>query len=125
MENLEIEGAFKNPSVSFDAQGGNLKMEGKSIPERTGEFYQPILKWLDEYLAKDREKTTLDINLEYCNSSSTRYVLDILEKLETFSKKGNKVVVNWYYEEDDEDMRDLGQSYQEPLDLEINLVPGS
>jgi len=97
-------------------------MDGKSIPERTGEFYQPILEWIDAYVAENHETTTLNINLEYCNSSSTRYVLDILEKLEAFFKKGNQVVVNWHYEEDDEDMRDLGQSYQEPLELEINLI---
>lgn len=123
MDNLEIEGAFKNPTVSFDANAGLLKLEGKSIPERTGEFYQPLLDWIEEYLSEDKEMTTVDLNLEYCNSASTRYVLDILEKFEAFAKKGNTVTVIWKYEEDDEDMRDLGQSYQESLELKIDLVP--
>ncbi len=120
---MEIEGSFKNPSVFFDANAGLLKLEGKSIPERTGEFYQPLLDWIEEYLSEDHELTTVDLNLEYCNSSSTRYVLDILEKLEAFSKKGNEVKVLWKYEEDDEDMCDLGESYQESLELNIELVP--
>ena len=122
MDNLEIEGAFKNPAVSFDANAGLLKLEGKSIPERAGEFYQPLLEWLEEYLLEEHELTTVDLNLEYCNSSSTRYILDILEKLEAFAKKGNEVKVFWKYEEDDEDMHDLGQSYQESLELKIDLV---
>lgn len=123
MDKLEIEGDFKNPSVLFDGNEGNLRIEGKSIPERTGEFYQPLLDWLDEYFAEDHPVTTLNLNLEYCNSSSTRYILNILEKVEAYFKKGNKVVVNWHYEEDDEDMRDLGQSYQESLELDIELIP--
>jgi len=30
--------------------------------------------------------------------------------------------VNWYYEEDDEDMLDLGESYRQPLELQINII---
>ncbi|HIB20431.1 MAG TPA: DUF1987 domain-containing protein [Rhodospirillales bacterium] len=123
MDNLEIEGTFKNPSVSFDAHAGLLELEGKSIPERTGEFYEPLLDWIEEYLAENHEMTNVDLNLEYCNSSSTRYVLDILQKFEAFAQKGNSVKVIWKYEEDDEDMHNLGQSYQEALELNIALVP--
>ena len=120
---MEIEVSFKNPSVLFDANSGMLTIEGKSIPERTGEFYQPLLDWIEKYLSEDHKLTTVDLNLEYCNSSSTRYILDILEKFEAFAKKGNIVKVLWKYEEDDEDMHDLGQSYQESLELKIELVP--
>ncbi|MBL4577695.1 MAG: DUF1987 domain-containing protein [Flavobacteriales bacterium] len=122
MENLEQEGSFKLPKLSLNADTGVLEIEGKSIPERTSEFYDPVLAWIDEYLKSPKEETTLNIKLEYCNSSSTRYLMDILERFESMFKEGKKVVINWHYEEDDEDMFDLGQSYSIPLTVPINLI---
>lgn len=122
MENLEQEGSFKLPTLSLNADTGVLELEGKSIPERTAEFYDPILEWIDEYMKNPKEETTLNIKLEYCNSSSTRYLMDILERLEGMYKEGKTVVINWYYEEDDEDMLDLGESYSVPLTIPINMI---
>jgi hypothetical protein len=122
MDNLEQKGSFKLPSLSLNANSGVLELAGKSIPERTSEFYDPVLAWLDEYIQSPQEETTLNIKLEYCNSSSTRYLMDILERLERLFKEGKKVTINWYYEEDDEDMLDLGQSYNVPLSIPINMI---
>lgn len=122
MDNIEWQGSFKLPALSLNASSGVLELEGKSIPERTSEFYDPVLAWIDEYMQSPQEETTLNIKLEYCNSSSTRYLMDILERLDRLSKGGKKVTINWYYEEDDEDMLDLGQSYSVPLSIPINMI---
>jgi hypothetical protein len=122
MKNLEQEGSFKLPSLSLNANSGVLELAGKSIPERTSEFYDPVLAWMDEYIQSPKEETIFNVKLEYCNSASTRYLMDILERLERIFKEGKKVTVNWYYEEDDEDMLDLGQSYSVPLTIPINMI---
>jgi hypothetical protein len=122
MDNIERQGSFKLPTLSLNASSGVLELEGKSIPERTAEFYDPVLAWIDEYMQSPQEETTLNIKLEYCNSSSTRYVMDMLERLDRLSKGGKKVTINWYYEEDDEDMLELGQSYSIPLSIPINMI---
>jgi hypothetical protein len=122
MDNIERQGSFKLPTLSLNARSGVLELEGKSIPERTAEFYDPVLAWIDEYMQSPQEETTLNIKLEYCNSSSTRYVMDMLERLDRLSKGGKKVTINWYYEEDDEDMLELGQSYSIPLSIPINMI---
>jgi hypothetical protein len=122
MKNLEQEGSFKLPSLSLNANSGVLELAGKSIPERTSEFYDPVLAWIDEYSQSPKEETIFNVKLEYCNSASTRYLMDIFERLERIFKEGKKVTVNWYYEEDDEDMLDLGQSYSVPLTIPINMI---
>ena len=122
MKNLEQEGSFKLPSLSLNANSGVLELAGKSIPERTSEFYDPVLAWIDEYSQSPQEETIFNVKLEYCNSSSTRYLMDILERLERIFKEGKKVTVNWYYEEDDEDMLELGQAYSVPLTIPINMI---
>ena len=127
MENLTIEGDFKHPKIIFDAEKGLLELNGNSIPERAGEFYTPIIEWVKIYLQSPCEATTLNFKLIYLNSGSKRYILDILEivksSLPAGQEGGSNVTINWYYEEDDEDMLEMGESYKELVDLPINFIP--
>lgn len=120
MENLTIEGDFKHPEISFDAAKGLLELKGNSIPERAEDLYTPILEWLKNYLQSPCETTTLNLKLIYLNSGSKRYILDILEMIKS---SGITVTINWYYEKDDEDMLDVGESYKELVDLPMNFIP--
>ena len=36
--------------------------------------------------------------------------------------KGAEVLVNWYYEEDDEDMEEAGEDYQAIIKLPFNMI---
>ena len=127
MENLTIDSDFKHPEIAFDAEKGILELKGNSIPERAGEFYTPIIVWVKNYFQNPCEATTLNLKLIYLNSGSKRYILDILEivksSLPTGQAGGNNVTINWYYEEDDEDMLEMGESYKELVDLPINFIP--
>ena len=120
MKNLIVKGDFKHPEIAFDAKSGILELIGKSIPERAGDFYTPIIEWLKNYLQSPHETTTLNLKLIYLNSTSKRYLLNLLELLKS---NKNNITINWYYEEDDEDMLDLGKSYKEVVDLPINFIP--
>jgi hypothetical protein len=35
---------------------------------------------------------------------------------------GNEAVVNWFYEEDDEDMLEAGEDYDEIIELPFRLI---
>ncbi len=37
-------------------------------------------------------------------------------------KKGAKVEVNWYYEEDDEDMFEAGEDYQSIINIPFKMI---
>ena len=76
---------------------------------------------MDEYVKNPQEKTTVNLHLEYINSSSNKYILLILKKLDDFHKEGKHVEVNWYYDEEDEDSYDTVNEYKEVLDLPIFL----
>jgi hypothetical protein len=45
--------------------------------------------------------------------------MDLLKRVE-LSK--NEAVVNWYYEEDDEDMLEAGEDYDEIIELPFRLI---
>jgi hypothetical protein len=116
MENLHLEGSAKTPSIHFDATTGKLELKGRSIPENSVEFYKPL------YGQDPIGETSVDVKLEYFNTSSSKCILDLFKKLEAISGSKTKVVVNWFFEEDDEDMEEAGQDYQAIISLPFNII---
>lgn len=122
MDNINIEPTPKTPKVDFQVASGILEIEGRSIPENSTEFYKPVFDWLDQYIDVSSSNTSFNFKLEYFNTSSSKCILDILRKLEKLHKTGKSVVVNWYYEEDDEDMMEAGENYQRIVSVPIELA---
>ncbi|NLN30763.1 MAG: DUF1987 domain-containing protein, partial [Bacteroidales bacterium] len=67
-------------------------------------------------------KTEVDIRLEYFNTSSSKCILDVFKKLEAIHKAKNEVIVNWYYEEDDEDMLEAGEDYESIIRVPFKMI---
>ncbi len=122
MENIKLEGTGRTPEVSFDALTGNLLIAGRSIPENSIAFYQPLFDWLDDYVKKPSVNTLFEFNLEYFNTSSSKCILDMLRKLEMLSEKNHKTLVRWYFDEGDEDMEESGNDFKSLINLDIELV---
>jgi hypothetical protein len=122
MENLILEGSAKTPSVTFNAGEGKLELKGRSIPENSVEFYKPLNDWIDSYGSSPKAATVVDIKLEYFNTSSSKCILDLFKKLEGINGKGTEVSINWYFEEDDEDMEEAGEDYQAIISLPFKII---
>lgn len=122
MEPLIIEGTPKTPSVRFDAQQGLVEIKGRSIPENSIEFYKPLVDWLKKYGENPAPLTQVNIQLEYFNTSSSKCILDVFKKLEAIFKAKHDVIINWYYEEDDEDMLEAGEDYESIIRVPFKMV---
>jgi hypothetical protein len=121
METIVIEGTPKTPSVRFDSGQGLLEIKGRSSPENSPEFYRPLAVWLQEYAQCPRERTVVNVQLEYFNTSSSKCLLDLFKKLEKIYKSNHDVVVNWYYEED-ESMFEAGEDYKVMAHIPFNMI---
>lgn len=122
MDNYKIEGSPKTPSITFDLQSGVLEIKGRSIPENSIEFYKPLVDSLDRYSSAAKPNTTVNVQLEYFNTSSSKCILDVFKKLESIHKGGSQVIINWHYEEDDEDMLEAGEDYQAIINVPFKMV---
>ena len=122
MEKINIESTPKTPSISFDFEKGFLEIKGRSIPENSIEFYKPIVESLEKYGSKPQGVTTVNIQLEYFNTTSSKCILDVFKKLESIHKNGNQLVINWYYEQDDEDMLEAGEDYQAIINVPFKMI---
>jgi len=124
METITIPGTPKTPTVDMNVESGIIEIKGRSIPENSIDFYRPVVEWLDKYADSPAPETKVNIQLEYFNTSSSKCILDVFKKLEqVFKKNGDKgVVINWYYEEDDEDMLEAGEDYQSILKIPFKMI---
>ncbi len=122
MEAISIDGTAKTPTVKFDAESGVMEIKGRSIPENSIEFYKPLVDWLDEYAKGPKDLTQVNVQLEYFNTSSSKCILDVFKKLEAIQKGKQDVIINWYYEEDDEDMLEAGEDYESIIRVPFKMI---
>jgi hypothetical protein len=122
MEKLHIQKTFNTPEIEFKPDEGLLRIEGRSIPEDPGEIYDDIIVLLEKYFQNPKEVTRIDIKLEYINSGSSKYLLEVLRIIKTNYDEGKDCIINWYYEEDDESIYELGQHYQNTLQVPFKLI---
>jgi SiaC family regulatory phosphoprotein len=113
MEVINLEGTEDTPKIILDRNNGIFEISGRSLPEDSAEFYQPILDWLDEYGKNPNPETVFIFKLEYFNTASSKLILDILSKLETITN----TTINWYFHEDDEDMEEAGTEFSDLVEL--------
>ena len=121
MELVTLESTKKTPNVLLDPSG-RIRIGGRSIPEDASKFYDNILNWVLDYCHSPSDSTVVDIELEYFNSGSAKFVMQILRELSELLAEGRDLKVNWYYEEGDDDILERGEYYSSILDLEINFI---
>ena len=122
MKELIIEKTAKTPYINFNSKTGILRIEGRSIPENPEEFYSELMNWVDGYFKQPLNETKVNIQLEYINSGSSKFILELFQKLQDYNNKGKKCSIDWYYEEGDEDMRDVGEELAEMVDFEFKYI---
>ena len=107
---LFIAGTPKTPSINFKKTSDGIKMEikGRCIPENSIDFFGVLNRWISFY---ENKVTNVCVNmqLEYYNTSSNKGIVDLLfRQLEKMHQLGANVTVNWFVDEDDEDMTEIG-----------------
>jgi len=122
MENLKIEATKYTPEIILDTNG-NLSLVGKSYPENTFEFYAPVMAWIENYFETNpAEKTLVNMEIIYFNSSSSKLFFDFFDLFEENSKD-NSIEINWIYDEENESAEEAGEDFIEDFeDLKIKLV---
>lgn len=110
MENLIIKGTDTLPSVSLNTNG-EIKIEGRALPENAAKFFEPLYAWAHEFSA---DKVNITINLEYFNTSVSKHLYDFL-KIFDDNTNNKKIILTWMYEEGDDEMQESGEIYQDLL----------
>jgi uncharacterized Fe-S radical SAM superfamily protein PflX len=110
MKSIILDATHSTPAINF-SEDGRLLIEGRSLPEDVNKFYKPLIEWI---INLNSEAVKLDINLEYFNSASAKKLLELLKSLDANSRI-KSLIINWHYEEGDDDALETGQIYEDLL----------
>jgi hypothetical protein len=123
MNSKIVDKSPSTPGIIFETDKGYLLIEGRSIPENPGEFYEPMIDWVKKYFKENGKPLNIDFKLEYINSGSSKYILSLFKSINTYCDQGGECQVNWHYEEDDEAVQELGEHYKNSFEhIPFNLV---
>lgn len=121
MKKIEIAKSVRSPYVCFDPEKGSIVVRGQSILENPREFFEALVgRWLDEYLKAPQEETNVEIDLEFCNTSSSVWIFQLLNKVSKLRHSGKNVKVYWVYADDD--VLDIGNDYSQCIGMEFLMV---
>lgn len=122
MERIEIEPTPTTPRISFRPDEGYFEISGKSLPENSFEFYKPLLDFMEAYAETPVSPTSLVFKLQYFNTSSTSHFLRMIKKFEKITAEGKEAMVHWFYDKDDEDMKEAGEDFRVLSKLPIDII---
>jgi SiaC family regulatory phosphoprotein len=121
MEELRISPTKNTPEIILNPEG-IIRIKGRSIHEDVTDFFAPVEDWVSDYIDVPAEVTCVDLNLEYFNSASAKVFIHLLQKITYVTLKHKKFIVNWYYEDGDEDILERGEYFSSVLDVPFNFI---
>jgi hypothetical protein len=133
MEPIRISPTETTPRVILDHTADQFEIGGESRPENARKFYGPIIEWFDKYnqflywLKNDKgdgykKDLQISFTFDYLNSTSIKFVYDLLKKIEELKANSTNLRINWHYEPGDEDMKESGEEYARMISLDFNIV---
>lgn len=120
MDDLIIRSTDK--SMAVDISYGILNFTGRSILTDPKLFFDPISAWVSKYLNNPADETVVNIKLEYIDTSSTQSLYQILRQLNSVRKKSLVIMINWYVEDEDPEMKELGEMIEQRLGVEFHYI---
>ena len=121
IEKFVTKSTEQTPYITLDPENGLFEMKGVSRPEDVNKNYVPVIQWFREYKKEPNEHTTFDFRFDYFNTATAKLLYDVLAVLEEIKESGKGVLVNWYYNEMDLDMKSAGQEFADMVDVEFKF----
>ena len=121
MENLVQSPTTHTPAIDFNYETGVLDIWHSYSGNILNTFFQPVMNWLETYKKNPAPVTTLIFKMEYFNTSSTAFILRIIKIASQLKDQGNSVFIQWFYQEEDDDLVEAGRDFGVLAETEIEL----
>jgi len=125
MKPLDIQAGRTTPRILYSQEENILQIIGSSLPENVYSMYEPVMGWIDEFVAAPVLKPPMRIifKIQYYNSGSIRYFAELLTKIAALNNKDLHYSVEWYYEADDDNIREAGEDLSEISETPFAMIP--
>jgi hypothetical protein len=114
------------PEILFSPEENLFLIRGTSSPEDVRAMYYPVIEWINTFIDEIIEgkhysyskehPLKFQADLVYFNSSSAKFLYDIFLELKRLIHSDIPVIIEWFYDEEDIDLKEAG--------LDISLLAG-
>jgi hypothetical protein len=132
MQKLYIAPTKITPEILLSPDESIFNIKGISSPEDVRALYYPVIEWIKIFVDDIFEGAIkhfnqdapliMVIDLSYFNSSSAKFLFDILSELKRLKEKNIPLVVKWVHETEDTDAREAGVDFSILVDMEFDYV---
>lgn len=132
MKKLTVKPTSHCPKIIFDPQNTHFEISGISRPENVCGFYYPVINWLHDFHNEVIVNKTfhfdmdnpaiLKIVLTYFNSSTAKFLYEIIGIFKSLSEKGEQIKIQWYFDEEDDDIREAGEELSEMIEIPFEYI---
>jgi hypothetical protein len=122
MYNSEIKETNVTPYVKVYPRQKLIMVRGQSRHEDPSSFYNQFTELTDDCILEFKDELTIDFKITYLNTSSSKWLFHMLKSLQARYAEEIKLIINWYYEEDDELIQEAGEVFQSLLRIPVNLI---
>lgn len=107
------------PFINIDYDQASIKIIGKSINANPSEFYEGLSQKLNQIQTTTKDVITITFRIDAMDMQGGHYLLDFVKKVKALCQ-GKKLKVNWFYDKNNEVMREIGEDYESILDINFN-----
>jgi hypothetical protein len=132
MQKLYIKATHTTPEVHFSPQENIFIIHGVSTPEDVRAMYYPVIEWVKLYvnnileaeskLFSEDSPLRFKIDLIYFNSSSAKFLYDIFMELKRLIPSETPLVIEWFYDDEDIDLKDAGSEIALLAGMEFSYI---
>ena len=122
MQDIHLTGTTSTPAIDTDWTSGRVSLRGDSYPEDAFEFFDPLLTWINRYLADIQAPLTLELSLLYINTSSIRMLMDLFDDMEAAHQAGKAVSLAWHYDAENERVAELAEEFREDCSFPFSIL---
>jgi hypothetical protein len=120
-EGKKIKGTNKTPEIILNPEG-IIKIKGRWMMDNVADFSKAISDWFDSYLFDPPDITSVEIHLEYFNGFNSAILISLLRKILSVKLFHKELIINWIYEEGDEDILELGEYISSVLEIPFSFI---
>jgi len=110
------------PDILLDKDNFYFKASGVSYPEDAVLSYAPLIEWLNAIDISLKPSLKGVFDFQFLNSVSSKMIYEVLIKMRSFHLAGLPVKVEWYHDESDEDIQELGDDLARQLKIPMEII---
>jgi hypothetical protein len=132
MEKFYFSPTPNTPEIHFSPENNIFLIRGTSAPEDVRAMYYPVIQWIKLFIEdilvrgnnpySPENPLRFQADLAYFNSSSAKFLYDIFSELKNLPPSGVPVVVEWFYDKEDFDLKEAGADIALLVGMEFTYI---